>query len=362
MRVLVTTGASGGHIFPALSFIDALKDTHKGIETLLVVPKKNFLSQSQLKGYNLRYISITSITPRIDIKTLAAVFDFLKGSLESIFILFEFRPEAVVGFGSLYSIPLILFGWLFRIKTLIHEQNVIPGRANRLLAIFSDRVAISFPGSNNYFKRYANKTVLTGNPVRKELKIIDKNQALDFFGLDKNKFTILLTGGSQGSYNLNSGFLRAVSALRDKSKIQIIHLSGQKQEGFLRESYAGLGVVFRLFGFLKEMQYAYSAADFLIARAGATTISEAIIFRLPAVIVPYPFAYEHQLKNAEVLGNSGCAVIVDDRELKADKLSGILGDFMDNPDKLQRMRNNYDSISSCDANNLLAKEAASLAI
>lgn len=360
MMVLVVVGSSGGHIFPALSFIDALKDKYPQVGALLILPKRNFIDRLQLAEYKVRYISISPITLRPNFKNLIAILGFLKGSLESFFIMLEFRPDIVVGFGSIVCLPLILLAWIFRIKILIHEQNVIPGRANRFLAGFADIIAVSFKDSMNYFKNRADKIALTGNPIRRGLKRIDKNEALDFFGLEDNKFTILVMGGSQGSHRLNAGFLKAVSSKASGPRIQVVHLSGVKDLDFLKQGYRDLNLDARLFSFLKDMHYAYSAADLLVSRCGATTIAEAMFFRLPALIVPYPFAYAHQLKNAQVLAELGCALIIKDSELDTDKLRQVLAGLLNNPDKISLMRYNYNNIPQPDAGNLLVGQAMSL--
>lgn len=331
LKVLAVSGSSGGHIFPAISFLETLKEQHKDIETLLVLTKKS-------RGIK-----------------------FFKESLKSLTLLIKFHPDVVVGFGSIVTIPVILSAWLFRMKTLIHEQNLIPGRANRLLAGFSDKIAVSFYATRNYLDKHRAKIVFTGNPLRGELKKIPKSKALDFFGFNQDKFTILVMGGSQGSRSINTGFLNASSKFADKSKYQVIHLSGLKDYDTLNQGYKKLNINYKLFGFLNEMEYAYSASDLVISRAGATSIAEIIYFELPAVLLPYPFAYEHQLKNAEVLEENGCAIVIAAQQLDADILVRIVEDFINNPGKISLMRSNYSNMPKVNACDLLINEALSLA-
>lgn len=345
MKVLVVTGSSGGHIFPALTFLDALKARHPDISTVLVLPKRNAVSRIGPDYYALRYISITNIGVAVDLKNLKAIFNFFKGSLESIFIIMELRPDIVVGFGSLASIPMVLCAWLCRIKILIHEQNVIPGRAVRFLAGFADRVAISFVETKDLLKVRKDKIVLTGNPVRRKLTRCARPEALDFFGLDPSRFTILVMGGSQGSRRINLSFLKSVATISAKDKIQIIHLCGERDSEFLKNSYKDLQVEARVFVFLEDMQYAYSASDLVLSRAGATTLSELIFFKIPAVIVPYPFAYKHQLANAKVLENAGAGVIMQDADLDSGILSNTINDLIGNSVRISKMRFGYDNIA-----------------
>ena len=363
MRVLVVTGSSGGHIFPALSFLDGLKNRHKEIDTLLVLPRSSLklaTAKALALAYKVDWISISPVKLNISLKDSLAIFNFLKGSLESLFIILRFRPDIVVGFGSLICVPMIMLAWLFRIKTLIHEQNVLTGRANRLLAKFTDRIAISFQETRGYLKINPDKIVLTGNPIRRELKRIDKSKAFSFFGLNDDKFTILVMGGSLGSHSINKSFFGAVSTISDKSRFQVIHISGPGDYSLLYNSYKDLGLEIKLFGFFQQMQYAYSIADLAVSRGGATTIAELMFFCLPAIIIPYPYAYSHQLGNARVLEKKGCAVLIKDSRLDANILRQALEDIMNNPDKAKLMRSGYDGFLKVNANDLLVDEVLSL--
>lgn len=360
MKILVVTGPSGGHIFPALSFLDALKDRCKDVHTLLILPKRSLENRIIPNGYNARYISVTTLKLSLDFKNLIAIWKFFKGTLESLILFLEFKPDMVVGFGSLVSVPMILLAWIFRTKSLIHEQNLIPGQANRLLAKFSDRIAVSFLETKNYLGSASGRIALTGNPLRKDLKRIDKNRALDFFGLSPDKFTLLVMGGSLGSHKINQAVLDALSTLSDKSKLQVIHLTGRQDYDFLNSTYQKLNINIKLSNFLKEMHYGYSASDLVISRAGATSIAEIINFKLPAIIIPYPFAYKHQLSNAKFLEIKGCAIIIEDDKLDSARLKEVLEDLMNNPDKLKEMRYNYKDIPQLPADELLVKEVAAL--
>lgn len=356
VRVLVVTGASGGHIFPALSFLDALKDKYPDADALLVLPEKILGSTIIPGGYKVSFISISAFKLGLRPGLFLAVFRFVKGSLQGLILLLGFRPDIVVGFGSIVSLPLVLLAWFFRIKTLIHEQNVIPGRANRILAKFSDKVAISFAETKNFLPGSSRKIVLTGNPLRKQFKVIDKNKALDFFGLNPDKFTILVMGGSAGSHRINLGFLNAVSQIQDKGNFQVIHLTGAGDYRLLEAGYRGLGMNFRLFAFLNQVEYAYSASSLAVSRAGATTISEMIFFRLPAIIIPYPFAYAHQASNAGILEDKGCAIVIKDARLDNDKLRQTIQGLIRNPEEIKQMRGRYDNIIMPKANDLLVDE------
>jgi UDP-N-acetylglucosamine--N-acetylmuramyl-(pentapeptide) pyrophosphoryl-undecaprenol N-acetylglucosamine transferase len=360
MKILICAGASGGHIFPALSFLEELKEKERSTDALLVLPRRSKKTVTLPEGCSVKYISVTPIRQAIDFKNLAAVINLLKGTLESVILLAEYKPDAVVGFGGIESLPAMFFAWFFRIKTLLHEQNVIPGRANRVLAKFVDRVAISFPESKGYFRICPDRITLTGNPIRKEMRVIDKEEARKFFGLEKDKFTVLVMGGSQGSQHVNAGALRAFAAFDGTQNLQVIHLAGTKESRLIENRYGSLSITARVFSFLSSMEFAYSAADLAIARAGATTITELIFFKLPAILAPYPYAYQHQLSNAKVLERKGCALIVKDEELDGDVLRQALKSVITNAAMLNTMRAQFSNFGQNNAARSLVEEVEGL--
>ena len=359
VRILVVAGSSGGHIFPAVSFIETLKAKYKDVDILLVLPQKNILKQADSPACRLKYIAIQPIKLCFSFDTLKGLFKLIKASFKAVFILIDFKPDLVVGFGSLISVPVILSAWLFRVTTVIHEQNVLPGRANRLLAKFSDKIAVSFKETEVTLKGVKKKIVFTGNPMRGSLIRLDKKIARDYFALDPDKFTILVMGGSQGSQRINEEFLKFASDASLSEKLQVIHLSGSKDYNRLKQGYEDLSIKFKLFSFLGFMEYAYSACDCIVSRAGATTIAEIIYFKIPAVIIPYPYAYKHQLSNAKVLEKNGCAVVIEDNELNVERLKQVLVPLIDNPEKMENMRLGYGNFSDSNADEKLAELAMS---
>jgi len=356
MRILVVSGSSGGHIFPAISLIESLK-AQPNSEVLLVLPKR---SRVNIEGIAVKYIDTAIISLRINKENLLNAFNFLKGSLESLILLLGFRPDVVVGFGSIDSVPMLILAWLSRARTLIHEQNIIPGRATRLLAKFSDRIAVSFRQTEDYLKAEREKIVFTGNPLRSQLKRIDRKEALAFFGFQESGFTILVMGGSQSSHKLNVFFSNALADLRTEFKLQIIHICGSQDYSLMQEFYRNFNGKVKLLEFLEEMQYAYSAADLVICRAGATTIAEIIYFAKPAVLIPYPYACQHQSINAEFLLKRGCVVVLEESPSAAQGLKEQVTALIDAPLKLENMRANFSKFTENNAAEALLKEVVSL--
>jgi UDP-N-acetylglucosamine--N-acetylmuramyl-(pentapeptide) pyrophosphoryl-undecaprenol N-acetylglucosamine transferase len=360
MRILAVAGSSGGHIFPAVALLENFKSKFPDAEALLLVPRNNAARGLDAAVFKVSYISVTGIKPGFSFQNIITLYNFFKGSLETLFIMLEFRPDTVIGFGSLACLPAVLLAWLFRIKIIIHEQNVMPGAANKLLGIFADRIAVSFAQSKEYFIRYKNKVIVTGNLLRRGLIRIESKEARVFLGLNPDKFTILAIGGSQGSSSINAGFLGAVSALSGKLDFQVIHISGEKDFVSLKGAYGNLKIESRIFAFFEAMQYVYSASDLVVSRAGATGITELIFFKLPAIISPYPYAGEHQAANAAILKNAGAAYIVRDQDLNKEQLAQIISGLINDRARLDKMRFAYRDILLPQAEDLLLQEVMSL--
>jgi UDP-N-acetylglucosamine--N-acetylmuramyl-(pentapeptide) pyrophosphoryl-undecaprenol N-acetylglucosamine transferase len=358
MRVLLATGSSGGHIFPALALMDQLKAS--GADVLMVLPKKNSSGEIAGESESIKYIHASSLGLKLGSKNISGAYFFLIGAWEGLRAIIEFKPDVVVGFGSLNTVALLFWAWLFRIKTVIHEQNAVPGRANRLLAKFVDRVAVSFVQTSSYLKISRQKIILTGNPIRKGLVRLGRKEALDFFNFKEGKFNILITGGSQGSHKLNTVCSAALSGCDEKNNLQLVHISGAQDFRLINQVYAQAAIAHKVFNFFHDMQYAYSIADLIICRAGATTIAELQRFGLPALLIPYPFAYAHQLNNAKVLEDSGSAMIIRDEELCVEKLRDIIRELMGGSQKLKTMRQAYSRVQILDAAGLLANEVLNL--
>jgi len=345
MRILAVAGSSGGHIFPAVTFLDECKAKDPLTQTLLVLPYRAAEKGLVPKGHPVSFISVSPLFLKPDRKGVLALFNFIKGFFQSVVILSRFKPDIVAGFGSIPSIPVVLCAWFFRITTVIHEQNVQPGRATFLLAHVADKIAVSFAQTEEFLYHSRSKIVRTGNAIRAELKKVDRVNALDFFGLKSGNTTILVMGGSQGSASINDGFVAAFKSASWRYRVQVIHLCGHGQQQRLEKEYGGTSGQVKIFPFLEQMRYAYSAADIVICRAGATTVSELMFFKIPAVLIPYPFAQAHQAANAGVLADIGAARVVADSDLHKGELNGVLESVLSS-DVLLSMTAAYNSLAS----------------
>ncbi|HQP10404.1 MAG TPA: UDP-N-acetylglucosamine--N-acetylmuramyl-(pentapeptide) pyrophosphoryl-undecaprenol N-acetylglucosamine transferase, partial [Candidatus Omnitrophota bacterium] len=254
------------------------------------------------------------------------------------------------------AFPAVASAILLRYLAMIHEQNAVPGRANKILAKFVKKIAISFPAAARYFNEH--KTVLTGCPCRLSQRPMDRAAIVRAFGLKDNKTTIFVFGGSQGSHSINEAFAACVPSLREILDFQAIHVSGKDDYLSLKDRYNEFGIPFALFDFLDKMEEAYHIADVVISRSGAATVSELAHFRLPSILIPYPHAQGHQRENASVLCQAGLAQMIEERDVTVSKMSEAILRILKDGKNINRK---FDQICFPDAAQRLAREVTGLA-
>lgn len=327
MKIVIATGGSGGHLFPALKTAQELKkDRHEVFFLGSFRVGKNFIEEA---GFPYREFYTRGLDSANVGAGLKSIVFFIQAAVEAGRFLRAYAPDVVAGFGGYGAFPVVLAAVFLRYPTLIHEQNVVPGRANKVLSPFVRRITLSFPQTRRYFP--GAKTVLTGCPSRTPGEGLDKREALRRFHLQEGWKTILVFGGSQGSHRINAEFMETARRLKREIDFQVIHICGDKDEQRIREDYQRLGIPFAVFTFLDDMESAYKAADMVIARAGAVSVTEIARFRKPAVFIPYPYAGGHQRKNAEVLSSAGLAVLMDEKDLCAEGLQKAVVSMLAHP-------------------------------
>ena len=254
---------------------------------------------------------------------------------------------------------------LLRIPRIVHEQNVVPGRANMFLFKLADKVAVSFEETrlSRSSGNMAGKFIFTGNPLRREVLKEDRPLGIKRFALDESKFTILIIGGSQGAHFLNQAFMGAMASL-DKDlrrSFQIIHLTGIKDYEWAVKTYSGIdGLESRVYSFIDRIEEAYSASDLVITRAGASALFEIACFARPMILVPYPFAMSHQSENAKVFSRKGAAVVIDENILSAETFKDNILRLFNDKEALKKLGYSAKSLSSPDASMNLAGEVLNL--
>lgn len=350
MNILIAGGGTGGHLFPALAIARELEKeipgtkvtfagTAAGIEAR-IVPRE---------GYDVRFIRSEGLVGRNlrrKLRSLAKIPLSLKDSRR---LLRETAPDLVIGVGGYSSGPVLMCAKLMGIPTIIHEQNSLPGLANRVLGRFVDTVAVTYHDSIKFFP--GEKTYLTGNPVREEILHGDRDRGRRAFNLDKDLFTIFIFGGSSGAASINTAAGEALVYLeRYRDRIQFLHQTGDRDFGSVRDAYRRREFRGAVVRFVYEMADAYAAADLIISRAGATTLAELTACGKASILVPYPYAAgNHQEVNARKLWDMGAAQVIPDRELNGKTLADHIRHLLHEPDAIGEMERVSRSLGTREA-------------
>ena len=334
-KIVLATGGTGGHIFPALAVAEELYQRFQNIKVLFIGGK--YGAEEQLivkKGYNFVGLPVKGFAGR-GITGVLQLRYLVWSMLKSWQILKSFKPEIVVGFGSYPSFAPVYVAGLLGIKTAIHEQNSFPGMTNRWLGKRVDKILLSFSDQYDMFPK--EKTVVVGNPVRRELLAV--GEKVDFSGKH-----LLILGGSQGAKAINEAVLNCLPELK-QAKVKIWHQTGTKHYAKVKEVYAQVYPEARVEPFIEDMAKAYGFADLVVTRAGASTVAELIATKRPAVLIPYPYAINnHQLKNAQVLEKVGAGIILMEPYLEEIDFGDILIDLLDSPQKLAKVSKQIEQI------------------
>ena len=305
MKILIATGGSGGHIFPAIETAKALKVRGHHVSFAGVLGP----AEDKIKALDFPVFPLAA--KGLNDRSFLGWLNFgsiMSGAVfRSFGVIDKSAPDKIIGFGGYGAFPVVMAGAMMRCPVLIHEQNVIPGRANSLLSKLVKKVAISFEGSRKYLNPA--KVVWTGCPCHHSA-LPTRSEGLKAFDLDENKKTIVLLGGSQGSQRLNEIFFEMFPL-----PFQAIHMTGPRDFPMYEKKYREANFPVKVYPFINNISEAYAAADVVIARAGAATVSELGLLGIPAVLVPYPFAGNHQKYNADVLAGAGAAIIVEQKDL-----------------------------------------------
>ena len=248
-------------------------------------------------------------------------------------IIKKFKPHLVLGVGGYVTGPVLLAAKMMGISTCIHEQNSVPGMANRKLGSFVDKVFLSIPGSEAYFDK--KKCVMTGNPVRRELVRAAENKKEN-----REVLTLLVLGGSLGAHRVNTLMTGTLAKLMDRfaDRLHIIHQTGAADEQMVAEKYKQLGVKGEVAAFFDDMARLYQKADLVVSRAGATSLAEMTVFNLPMILIPYPYAADnHQQKNGDYLVKGGAARMFIEKDLNEDILAKEIAELFDDKEKQREM-------------------------
>lgn len=331
-RVFFAGGGTGGHLFPGLSLAQAIKVLLPDSEITFVVSGKR-LDSSLIENRGFNFVRIEQrYLPRDPRRMGQFMVTNVRAFWQASRLIVRRRPDVVVGLGGYASFAAAAASLLAGVPVVLLEQNVIPGKANRALALAADRVFCQWPGSARYFLRRDNLT-FAGSPVRESLKPeykVSKEIAREKLALSPERRTLLVLGGSQGASAVNNAMLGALPEIEEfRDRIQIIHLAGRAHAPSVRATYRQAGICGKVYGFCEQMQLIYCAADLAFCRAGGTTIAEITAMGLPSVLVPLPnAAANHQLANARALACTGAARLLQQKYLTAQVVRRVVFDLL----------------------------------
>lgn len=366
LKVIVTGGGTGGHIYPALAIAQGLKNVVPDIEILYIGTQAGLEAQIvPPTGTAFKTIKVSGFERRFSLRNLKTGAMLGRSFFEANGIVKAFKPDIVVGTGGYVCGPVVLAACLRKIPTLIHEQNAFPGITNRILSRFVDRVCITFPEARGHFFKKAD-IIETGLPIRPGILNVDRREAYDFFGLSPRKKTILVAGGSRGARRINEAVLSLIDWVHYDASMQLLVVTGRGNEDQFAQYISNPGSAgsgskrVRIIPYLERMDYGLAVANLVVSRAGASFLAEITAVGVPAILIPYQFASaNHQEHNARSLENKGAARVLLDNEINGEKLVAAVKDVM-KADILEAMAANSSSIGKPQALSLITKNILQL--
>jgi UDP-N-acetylglucosamine--N-acetylmuramyl-(pentapeptide) pyrophosphoryl-undecaprenol N-acetylglucosamine transferase len=354
-RVIISTGGTGGHIYPAIAVAEALMTMDSNIDILFVGAKgKMEMERVPKAGFKIIGLWISGFQRKFTLQNLLFPIKLIASMWKAKSIINDFKPNVVVGFGGYASGPILKVAANSSIPTVIQEQNSYAGVTNKLLAQKANKICVAYDGMDKYFP--AAKLVLTGNPIRMSfMEKVDKITAYNYYQLDNSKKTVLIIGGSLGAKSLNQAMESNYELVSNQPTIQFLWQCGKLyQDAYQHTEIAALPNV-KLVTFIDRMDYAYAIADVVISRAGALSISELCLVAKPVILIPSPnVAEDHQTKNANVLVQKNAALMIKDSEATSMIIEAI--QLLKDQNKLNTLASNIKTLAKPNAANSIAEE------
>lgn len=367
LKVIIAGGGTGGHIYPGIAIAKQIKQNIKDADILFVGTQRGLEKDIVPRaGFALRFINVTGFKRKISFDTVKSISALTKGMLQARKIIKQFKPDIVIGTGGYVCGPVVLCAALYKIPTLIHEQNALPGITNKLLSRFADVTAVSFEDSKKYFCK-AKKIVVTGNPLRSEIIQANRQKSRSDKGIKESNRLVLIAGGSGGAQKLNDAVVDMLTESYNSKDFQVIFATGHtRYDTVIRDikdknpeilEHSNISIL----PYIYDMETVMSAADLMITRAGAITISELTALGVPSIIIPSPNVTEnHQEYNARALETKGAAIVILEKDLNGKALhDSIMGLLFDNG-RLNKMRDSAKAMGMTDSTQRIFKEAEAL--
>jgi UDP-N-acetylglucosamine--N-acetylmuramyl-(pentapeptide) pyrophosphoryl-undecaprenol N-acetylglucosamine transferase len=362
VRVIISGGGTGGHVFPAIAIADAIRKIDPAAAILFVGAKgKLEMEKVPAAGYDIKGLDIVGVQRKLTAKNLVVPFKLMKSLYDARAIIKEFKPDVAVGVGGYASGPLLkVCAWL-KIPYVLQEQNSFAGVTNKILGKKASKIFVAYKGMDKFFE--AEKIVMSGNPVRAQITEhkYTTEEARAKMGLDTNKKTTLVFGGSLGARTINNAILHHADTLGKHSDVQIIWQVGKLYyDEFSKSSVAKMPNI-KVLPFIEDMDAAYKAADVVVCRAGALTIAELSLLGLPTILVPSPnVAEDHQTHNAMALVNEDAALLVKDAEAN-EKLVPAMLELMNDDSKKKTLSTNLLKLGYTNASSVIAEGILNIA-
>ena len=368
MKVLMTGGGTGGHVYPAIAIANTIKNNIPRSEIAFVGTPKGIENRiCKAEGYDMFHVEVKGISRSLSPSNIKALYLALVSPLRAKKILKEFKPDIVIGTGGYVSWPIIAAAEAEGIPTVLHESNVYPGLTVRKLQDKVDRVLLNFEDTARYLKKIAPENLLcVGNPLRKAFETVKKSEARKKLGIPEGAKVLLSYGGSRGSQRMNETVVEMMRLLRDKgSDIIHIHSTGDIGAESFRESFGAYGLDkcenIRLHSYIHNMPDVMAAADVIICRAGAMTVSEISMMRKAAIFIPSPnVAENHQYKNAKLLVDKNAASLIEEKHLTPELLCTEAERLLNDASLRKEMEENVYQFSNPMANRLIYDEVIKL--
>ena len=341
MRVIISAGGTGGHIYPALAIVNKIKEMEPNSE-FLYIGTHNRMEKDIVPKHNIPFetIEIYGFNRKKLYKNFKTISCFFKAIDKCKKLIKEFNPDIVIGVGGYVTGPVIYSAKKLGYKTFIHEQNSVPGKANLFLSKYADKIGVSFKSTVKDFPEY--KTVFTGNPCSENaLKVVEAKK--QEFGLSEDKKLVLFVMGSLGSSRVNDFLVKTMSLFKGKD-YQILYVTGNSEYEKLKDIKLPDNV--KMVPYIENMTRIMKKTDILVSRAGASTLSEIIALQVPSILIPSPYVPDnHQYKNAMDLVNKDAAILIEEKDLKGDILIRTIDDMISDEDYLDKIKSNLNELS-----------------
>ncbi|MBA3899795.1 MAG: undecaprenyldiphospho-muramoylpentapeptide beta-N-acetylglucosaminyltransferase [Bacteroidetes bacterium] len=362
LKVIISGGGTGGHIFPAIAIANALKQKLQDKVDILFVGAKGKMEMEKVPaaGYKIEGLWISGMQRSLSVSNLSFPFKVTSSLLKAYRIIKKFKPDVVVGVGGYASGPVLAMASFSGVPTLIQEQNSYAGITNKILGKKVNKICVAYDGMEKFFPK--EKIVLTGNPVRQDILQLEgkRERGLEHFKLDANKKTLLIIGGSQGARAINQSIEKGLADFI-KNDVQLVWQTGKFYYPNAKEAVEKAGSEsIKCFDFIQKMDLAYAVADVVVSRAGASSVSELCIVKKPAILVPLPTAAEdHQTKNAMALVTHNAAIIIKNAEAE-EKLVSETIDLLNSKERQEKLSANIHKLAFKDAAGVIASEVINL--